>query len=255
MGGRFRAALRVAVEAFFPHACVGCGVEGALVCGVCVDERFGPLKGTFSCPGCGKRVGGGFGRCGERVCERGALDGHFSVGSYGDPALRELLRAWKYERVPEAGEIISDLCWRSGKRHQAVFTMVESGDVRGGHGVSLGGVSTVAVVAVPIHPIREALRGFDQSRVLGEAFAAGAGLRYAPDVLGARLRWRTQVGVSDPEARRRNARESVLVVGKVPRYVVLVDDVLTTGATMDACAVALREAGAEWVVGVTFLRG
>ncbi len=54
--------------------------------------------------------------------------------------------------------------------------------------------------------------------------------------------------------RRRNVRGSVIAVRAVPRFVCLVDDVYTSGATVDACAAALRRAGARRVEVITFAR-
>jgi predicted amidophosphoribosyltransferase len=73
------------------------------------------------------------------------------------------------------------------------------------------------------------------------------------DVLRRATTLERQRGLSLAE-RRRNVRGSVAVAGRVPRAVCLVDDIYTTGATADACAAALRRAGATRVEVVTFAR-
>jgi predicted amidophosphoribosyltransferase len=106
------------------------------------------------------------------------------------------------------------------------------------------------IVPVPTAPLRALLRGFDPA---GEVAARLSELSGRPlsDCLGRRGTGR-QVG------RRRSRRlgdpPRIHVRGKAPRSVVLVDDVLTTGATLSASARALRAAGASRVVAVTFSR-
>ena len=115
----------------------------------------------------------------------------------------------------------------------------------------LGGL----VVPVPLAPERLAARGYNQSGLLAQTYAEWRGLRLAPH--GA-LRVRStapQVGLSARE-RRLNvagafAGERRLIAG---RPVILIDDVCTTGATLDSCAEALLAAGASQVWGVTLAR-
>lgn len=106
------------------------------------------------------------------------------------------------------------------------------------------------VVPVPPSPARRRRRGFDPAGELAAALAARAGLPLAPCL--ARRDGRRQVGRR--RAARLGAPPRVGAVAPVPRSVLLVDDVLTTGATATACARALRAAGAARVVAVTFAR-
>ncbi len=106
-----------------------------------------------------------------------------------------------------------------------------------------------ALVPVPLHPRRRRERGFNQAERI--ACAVAARLRGVP-VVGAIERTRdtpSQIG-RDPVARRRNLRGAFRPVARVQvrgRAVVLVDDVVTTGATVAAAARALRAAGARRV--------
>ena len=107
-----------------------------------------------------------------------------------------------------------------------------------------------AVVPVPAAPARRRRRGFDPAAELAAALAERVELPLAPCL--ARRSDRRQVGRR--RAERLGAPPRVRAIGPVPRSVLLVDDVLTTGATMSACARALRAAGASRVVAVTFAR-
>ncbi len=107
-----------------------------------------------------------------------------------------------------------------------------------------------AIVPVPAAPGRLRRRGFDPA---GELAAALAELLQAPLEPCLRRRGgRRQVGRN--RAERIGHPPQVHAAGTAPRSVMLVDDVLTTGSTLTACAKALRSAGAARVVAVTFAR-
>lgn len=107
-----------------------------------------------------------------------------------------------------------------------------------------------AVVPVPAAPLRTLRRGFDPAGEIAAALAARIEAPLRPCL--ARRGGGRQVG------RRRAERVGhpprIAACGEVPASVLLVDDVLTTGATLSACARALRAAGAVRVVAVTFTR-
>ncbi len=107
------------------------------------------------------------------------------------------------------------------------------------------------VVPVPAHPVRRRLRGYDPAGVLAAAVARRAGV---PLVTCLRRRDRSARQVGAGRAERRRAPLAVVAVAAVPPRALLVDDVHTTGATLDACARALRDAGAGYVAAVTYAR-
>lgn len=107
-----------------------------------------------------------------------------------------------------------------------------------------------AIVPVPPAPSRLRRRGFDPAGELAAALAERLGSPLEPCL--ARRGGRRQVGRRRAERIGRPPR--IHAIGTAPRSVLLVDDVLTTGATLSACAQALRAAGAARVVAVTFAR-
>ncbi len=108
------------------------------------------------------------------------------------------------------------------------------------------------LVPVPAHPAHTRHRGFDQAQRLARALASRTGLplnaclsRSGPD--------ERQLGTSR-RTRTRPGRLAIQATGPVPPHPLLVDDVHTTGATLDAAARALRAAGANQVSAVTYAR-
>ena len=108
------------------------------------------------------------------------------------------------------------------------------------------------LVPVPLHPARRRRRGFNQAERLARALGQRTGLAVADCLVrgGSNLR---QVG-RDRAARLAGPAGSISARGPVPARAVLVDDVTTTGATLAACAAALRAAGSEDVTALVFAR-
>ena len=127
----------------------------------------------------------------------------------------------------------------------------------------LRGLVLPLIVPVPLHPSRQRERGFNQAELLAAGLVRGLRGRYRkPPLLvaaGYLRRWRAtppQTGLRRA-ARGENLRGAFEVVEPErvrERPVVLIDDVMTTGATLSACARTLKRAGAEPVIGLTLAR-
>ena len=109
------------------------------------------------------------------------------------------------------------------------------------------------VVYVPMTKSRERKRGYNQSRLLARRIAYLAGIPLGDDVLVKKSGNNRQVGLTREE-RRRNLDGSFTVAKKsevIGRTVLVVDDVMTTGSTIDSVAKSLKSAGAESVIALT----
>jgi len=153
---------------------------------------------------------------------------------FDDEAAR-LVHALKYRDRPEAGLLMARLMARAGRR------LIAQSDV---------------ILPVPLHWFRLWQRRFNQSALLAQRVSALSGTPWRHDVLVRGRGTRAQVGL-DREQRRRNVKNAFAVRPEklatvAGRSVLLVDDVRTTGATAEACALALRRAGAARVGLLTF---
>jgi ComF family protein len=113
-----------------------------------------------------------------------------------------------------------------------------------------------AVVPVPLHPSRERERGYNQAELIARPLARRLNLKMATYLL-VRTRPRPAKSILTLKERWESVRGAyeTRTGAKVDKLrILLVDDVFTTGATLDACAKALREAGAASVHGVTVAR-
>ena len=111
------------------------------------------------------------------------------------------------------------------------------------------------VMPVPLHFNRLVMRRYNQSSVLARVLAREAGHIYKPNLLRRGRSTKPQTGLSRAK-RALNVRNAFFIPPKhvkecVGRRVILVDDVLTTGATVNACSRALKAAGVAWVGVVT----
>jgi ComF family protein len=214
------------VGTLFPPRCAGCGRRGFWVCPDC-RSRFPAL----AAPLCE--------RCGEPSlvdcrCHglSHAIDRMRSAGWY-EGWLRAAIVTFKYEgesaRAKHLAELLAD----------PIRSMP----------------SDAVLVPVPLHPRRERSRGYNQALELSNALARIAGLS-VQTILVRTQPTRQQVGLSaiDRVSNVRGAFALAAGAARNDERIVLVDDVLTTGATLGACAEVLKSAGAPFVGAVTLAR-
>jgi ComF family protein len=239
MGGRLTGAAAGWAEGIgrllLPPHCVGCGRplgRRALFCAAC---RGGlTLIGERSCPRCGRPVGPyvpvGTDCAACRTLPLAHLAGAVAAGTY-EGALRDLVLRFKRRRPIDLTRALVDLLLQPLERRPWL-------------------TEVAAVVPVPIHWRRRYFeRGFNQAAVLGAALAARLGRPLIP-ALRRRRATPSQVGLSRT-ARVANVAGSVRAQPSARRLarrsVLLVDDVMTTGATLSECARVLRQAGVRRV--------
>jgi ComF family protein len=109
------------------------------------------------------------------------------------------------------------------------------------------------ILPVPLGPLREKERGYNQSVLLAEALSQKTQIPIDTKCLTRFRETRSQVGLSQDE-RRKNVDRAFSASSAPSKKILLVDDVCTTGATLQSCAKSLLDAGAESVAGLTLAR-
>jgi ComF family protein len=139
--------------------------------------------------------------------------------------------------------------------HQLKYADRLDGRVLLGHWLQVAGAELIAdadlIVPVPLSRSRLLWRRFNQAALLGQQLARTTGHTFVPGALVRRRSTRPQVGLTQAQ-RRQNVSGAFEVLKRRQgfirdRNVLLIDDVITTGATVEACARALRRAGAKRV--------
>ena len=218
---------RTVMDALYPLECVGCGGSGKVICDGCaadLPELVPPFCRTCATPG-------DFAIC--NVCAENPrqFDGVRAPYVYSG-AIRSAILALKYGGIRAAGAPLGDmLC-------EYLAGNPVPGDL---------------LVPVPMHRRRRRERGYNQAELLARRVAEGCDLAYAPELLLRTRHADPQAGISNAAQRMTNVAGSV-TVGSVEDVagtrIVLVDDVATTGSTLETCADALKRAGAESVWGL-----
>lgn len=230
IGRAAHGARQTLLDLLFPPRCIVCRrADAAWFCPTCrskIDLIVPPL-----CARCGRPLHQPVcPYCRKRPLE---IDGIRAVGFF-EGNLRKSIHAFKYEHRPELAPILGDLM----------------SDYLAAHPLPAD-----AITVVPLHSAREQSRGYNQSLLLARTLGARHHLPIWENALTRVRATRSQVEL-DAAARQVNVHDAFCADGRVAgARVLLIDDVCTTGATMDACTAALKQRGAKSVWGLALARG
>ena len=226
-------------DLLFPRRCPVCGdivlPKGDLICPDCV-KKLSFVKQPV-CKKCGKEITSAEQEyCLDCTKHKRSFQYGRALVNYDDTAKRSMA-AIKYRNKREYLDFYAEaICLRYGKW--------------------ITHLNADALVPVPVHPSRRRARGFNQAELLADRIGERLGIPVCPDMLVRRKKTAPQKQLN-PKERLHNLEEA-FAAGDVPagvKRVILVDDIYTTGSTIEACARALLRAGVENVYFLTICIG
>lgn len=231
--------LNAFLDLIFPKYCVGCQKEGSYLCLKCSEQI--PQKDLI-CPQC-KRPS--FGGKTHSDCQtKYGLDGLWTLGAF-EGVLRTSIQKLKYKWVTEHADVLMEQMAHYLSISYAVFL----DEIRQDRGEGW------VVVPVPLHWQRQNWRGFNQSALIGKKLATALQIPYV-EVLK-RTKNTTSQTHFDAEKRQQNMQNAFqIITNRLPlnANILLIDDVWTTGSTMQECCVTLKQAGVRKVWALTVAR-
>jgi ComF family protein len=219
-----------ALDLVFPPRCVSCDAFGPFICARCNADML-PAEGP-RCLTCWMPLAPP-GPC--RRCRSHRL------------ALREVRSAFVYEAAARDAVLALKFRGLSAVAPIMARSMAEC--------LTEWSPPVHSLVPVPLGGHRRRLRGYNQSELIAKELSRLTGIRLAQRALVRRRSTPPQARLTGEDARRQNVVGAFAAVRRVPEGgVLLIDDVVTTGATLDACARVLLGEGVEAVFALTFAR-
>lgn len=219
---------RVALDLFFPRWCIGCGKEGDYICGSCREKL--PAITPPICPVCGRPQSRGA-ICRSCSNDSPEIDGIRSPFIF-EGVIRQAIHELKYRNLRALAPTLA------GFLHDYVKENPVTGDV---------------LVPVPLHRKRQRERGYNQSALLAKELGRLTGLPVVTGCLARQSHALPQARSAGITERRKNVSDAFACLdGRLrDKGVLIIDDVSTSGATLNACAGVLKSAGVTTVWGLT----
>ncbi|MFC1897324.1 ComF family protein [Chloroflexota bacterium] len=221
----------IAVGLLFPQWCVGCGKEGDFICHACrhsLPRIMPPL-----CPKCGKLQPSGI-LCPGCTSWQADIDGIRSPFRF-DGVIRQAIHQLKYRNLRALSVTLANLL------QDYLVTNPMPGEI---------------LVPVPLHQKRVRERGYNQSSLLAKELGQLTNLPVVDDCLIRHRYAPPQAKTSTADERRSNVTNAFTCLDHrlQNKQVLLIDDISTSGATLDACAAALKTTGVTSMWGLVLAR-
>ena len=199
----------------FPITCVSCHKHGEYICDPC-KQRLNFIPPSF--------------------LESGKyVDAFYSPFLFANKAVRELIARLKYRRIRPIANILGEMIINYLEKYEIQFP------------------KNATIIPIPLHPHRQRHRGFNQSELIAQTISKALDIPLKSHVLEKTNKTRQQVGLAAVH-RRENIKGSFTVpeaASVTKKTVIVIDDVKTTGATIEEAARVLKQAGARRIYAIT----
>ena len=212
----------------FPIECIFCKDDGKWICNSCFNKLN--FKTSQTCPRCG-RVD-----INNKICPHCSSFFYFDkltiVGDYNDEKIKKTIKLLKYKFVKDLGKNLSDYValFLSEKNEKDIKKIYPQNTI---------------LIPIPIHKKRERWRGFNQSELIGKKLANNLGISFEDKLK--RIKYKKPQTKLRRRERIKNVENCFSWEGDSlkNKKILLLDDVITTGATLNEAARILKEEGAK----------
>jgi ComF family protein len=237
---RSRKIKKAVLDTLFPIFCLACETEGFWLCDQCLFKI--QLLDFQLCPACEANITEKGALCPAcRESRKSSLDSLIVSVSYENPVIKKLIHNLKYRFVADIAKPLADLMVKALLRNDLPIPDY--------------------IMPIPLHPRRLRWRGFNQSLLLAETISENL----APlmkievqDILERQKYNQPQMKIKKYQERLENVKSIFGLKEQSPdlknKTVLLVDDIATTGATLEECAKVIKEKGARKIFGVVISR-
>jgi len=246
----FQAIKNFLLDLFFPKKCLNCGKAGAYICNSCLNKI--EIISNNKCPFCDRSVPDTL-IC-EKCREKHFLDRLIWATPYSNPLIKELIRIFKYHYIKELAKPLTKLLIKSLENISSIS--------------NISNISNIVIVPIPLHERRLKERDFNQAELLAKEMAEHYSLPLETDALKRKRIVTPQAQIKDHETRKTNIKGIFEIDPKFTKKcldkkqnllkdktIILVDDVITTGATLSEAAKVLKCAGAKEIWGLVVAKG
>lgn len=247
------------LDLVFPVECLGCGHEGKWLCSNCLKNiKLNSRQYCLECKTTTK-----FGQFCAADKDKYALNGVWIAADYDEPVIAKMVKSFKYSFIKSLGNdlaeilimFLKNLLGKELTMKQAEKTKEQIGQLDELPSV-IADFKKCLLIPVPLSTKRKRWRGFNQAEILARTLSINLNLEVNSQNLIRIKHKKPQAKLGEAE-RKINVTDCFSWQGEplTGRNVILIDDVVTTGATLNECAKVLKQAGASQVWALVVAKG
>jgi len=229
------------LDVLFPPICVNCkkllDKDEQIVCRHCISKIS--LNTTLFCPVCRARLAEN-----KRICHFDCQYLLGAAGNYDDLILQNLIQSFKYKNLKTLAPILTDL----------LIQFIRNSDLA--LPADRQRIRNFIVVPIPLYPRRERERGFNQAKLITKNLVEKLNLEFC-DALVRLKNTKSQAQARDTEERAKNVKDCFKIIHPElvkEKNIILVDDVFTSGATINEAVKILKQNGAKKILALVIAK-